>query len=293
MKVRVLLALTLVGLLRSCGALDFSNADIQKVVLALWNADANRATDSQIRLDYQDHTNGGDRVDNAPRNLFKSVDAALLRKPTYQALYDLFDAYASSSASTSSAGTKINAFLDKISATPVYATLQKFLADKGYEPAKNNADFRKAMSQIWFGDYGRSGSGQSSGFEHVFIGEVKNGQVSGLHNWVRMYYLEQKGKLDYTGFIIKRPRVAILQYKLGEAWKPTGSVLFGTSPEFDMAIFTLCFLGKQGESACKFFLGDCTPIDVSSYPYTVRGTVFIGTVYPSPWKTNDVCPMSG
>jgi poly(U)-specific endoribonuclease len=276
-----------------CAALEFSNDDLQKAVSAMWSSDTNRATEAQIRLDYQEHTNTGDRVDNAPGHLFKSVDQSLLTKPTYQALIDLFDAYASPAATSQTAATKITHFLDKISTTGPYKALQQFLASKGYQPAKNDATFRKALSEIWFGDYGRGGSGQSSGFEHVFIGEIKNGQVSGLHNWVRMYYLEQKGKLDYTGFIVKRPRVAILQYRIGDAWKPTGSVLIGTSPEFEFAIFTLCFLGKQGESGCQFFLGDCTPVDVSSHAYTVRSTVFIGTVFPSPWRTNAQCPLAG
>jgi len=279
--------------LKSCCALTISDGDLQKGMLALWNADTNRAPDGQVELDYQEHTNTGDRVDQAPRKLFKRVDQSLLKKPTYQALIDLFDAYASASATSSTAGAKITNFLDKISATEVYKNLQKFLNERGYQPASNAASFRKAIQEIWFGDYGRGAGGQSSGFEHVFVGETKNGQVSGLHSWVRMYWLEANGKLDYTGFVIKRPRIAILQYRIGDAWKPSGSVMIGTSPEFDFAVYTLCFLGKQGENACQFFLGDCTPVDVSSHPFNSRGSVFIGTVYPSPWKTDAKCPLNG
>lgn len=43
----------------------------------------------------------------------------------------------------------------------------------------------------------------SSAFEHVFLNEIKNGTVIGLHNWV--YFLEQEkaGKVDYMGYIKK------------------------------------------------------------------------------------------
>ena len=40
----------------------------------------------------------------------------------------------------------------------------------------------------------------SSGFEHVFIGEIKNGAVGGFHNWFHWYYLEKKGELNYLGY---------------------------------------------------------------------------------------------
>jgi poly(U)-specific endoribonuclease len=49
--------------------------------------------------------------------------------------------------------------------------------------------FIQLLHKIWFELYHRSHGGRadSSGFEHVFVGEVKNGEVSGFHNWIHFY----------------------------------------------------------------------------------------------------------
>lgn len=41
----------------------------------------------------------------------------------------------------------------------------------------------------------------SCGFEHVFVGETKNGQeVIGLHNWIQFYLQEKHKHVDYKGY---------------------------------------------------------------------------------------------
>lgn len=57
---------------------------------------------------------------------------------------------------------------------------------------------------IWFNMYSR-GQGKigSSGFEHVFLGELKNNQVSGLHNWVYFGEEEKKHEINYLGYMKK------------------------------------------------------------------------------------------
>ena len=59
---------------------------------------------------------------------------------------------------------------------------------------------------MWFDFYKRRVANDSSGFEHVFIGEImRKGEsklvVGGLHNWVNYYYNEQFGNVNYKGFI--------------------------------------------------------------------------------------------
>ncbi len=36
--------------------------------------------------------------------------------------------------------------------------------------------------------------------------QVKNGQVSGFHNWIMFYLEERKGDVDYRGYIKPRSR---------------------------------------------------------------------------------------
>lgn len=89
----------------------------------------------------------------------------------------------------------------------------------------------------------------SSGFEHVFLGEIDDGQAKGIHNWIWIYEQEKAGHLDYKGQIsgntfnpcVLRGRFALTANKRVYG-KPMTSLLVGASPEFEMAMFTLAFL---------------------------------------------------
>jgi hypothetical protein len=52
------------------------------------------------------------------------------------------------------------------------------------------------LRELWFGVYSRGNRILgSSGFEHVFLGEKKDGKVQGFHNWVYFYHLEQRNQV--------------------------------------------------------------------------------------------------
>jgi len=67
------------------------------------------------------------------------------------------------------------------------------------------SEFETELRRIWFEFYPRHGSqADSSGFEHVFVGETDSTEVIGFHNWIQFYLQEQNGKLDYKGYIFTK-----------------------------------------------------------------------------------------
>ena len=47
-----------------------------------------------------------------------------------------------------------------------------------------------------------SSAQDSSGFEHVFVGETRDHkEVLGFHNWIQFYLQEKAGNVDYQGYI--------------------------------------------------------------------------------------------
>lgn len=46
--------------------------------------------------------------------------------------------------------------------------------------------------------------------------------------------------------------------------KRSGSFLVGTSPEFDMALYTICFLSRRGRQTCDVEIDGC-PLQITSY----------------------------
>lgn len=63
--------------------------------------------------------------------------------------------------------------------------------------------FRAKIVELWFDGYDRDGTSAdvvgSSGFEHVFMGELKQGDVSGFHNWFHFHFEEEATNINYLG----------------------------------------------------------------------------------------------
>uniref|UniRef100_A0A914NQZ3 Endoribonuclease n=1 Tax=Meloidogyne incognita TaxID=6306 RepID=A0A914NQZ3_MELIC len=73
-----------------------------------------------------------------------------------------------------------------------------------------------------------------------FVQKISLSIVSGLHNWIRFLYLEKNKNnfhFDYKGYLIKRGWEDLM--------KPAGSFLIGTTPEFEFALYTFCFLSRR------------------------------------------------
>ncbi|XP_071500777.1 uridylate-specific endoribonuclease B-like [Diadema antillarum] len=126
----------------------------------------------------------------------------------------------------------------------------EFLVDNDLCPQKpcSLTKFRAHVRSIWFTQYSRSNGTtvDSSGFERTFVGEVVNGMVSGYHNWLAFYLDEKEGRITYHGYIAERePHQMQISFSLHGGtleYEATSSIIFGVSAEFELAVYTVCFL---------------------------------------------------
>ncbi|CAA6673850.1 unnamed protein product [Spirodela intermedia] len=208
--------------------------DLSKACSRLWTLDLNGLTPGKdYKIDYM-----------ASGSLFSWVSDDVFRRPTYSRFCSLLDNYEPSQGRrevvTPEEKHEQDAFIEEISRTAPIKYLFKCLSG--------------ALKALWFDLYGRGGvSGSSSAFEHVFVGEIKEvgeAQVSGFHNWLQFYLEEAKGRVDYRGYIFPRRRgespdeetkLLTIQFEWNGVLKSVSSSLIGVSPEFELALYTLCF----------------------------------------------------
>ncbi|CAD5219139.1 unnamed protein product [Bursaphelenchus xylophilus] len=276
-------------------ALDLTDAEIKDLAQKMRDADAEKPKFCEFYVDFQGHFDGGD-TDYAPKPLFKWTRSSILSQPSYKALLDLaplFNPQTGIAEDNSPAKQqKERAFIMAVFSSGPFTQLINVLRSKNHPFAKSPDTLKQSMFELWFGMFSRAkGKLDSSAFEHVFLGEAKNGEVSGMHNWVVMNNLENgpKGALDYRGFIIKRADIiASANFKWGSLVKKTGSFLIGTSPAFDFSLLTMCFLARRGNKKCETIIDGC-PVNVQSYDLNQNGRDFIGTVYPEPGPSAPTC----
>ena len=237
------------------------DASLEQAVQHMWDLDHNRM---EPGVDYVVNVQGGKKPwqkgDEAADPLFQSVKTLQFRsRPTYKAFVALLDNYIAQTGVeevlSNAERREIKTFLNAIMNTAPMQFCHKYChANKPDDVPADRAGFQKLLHRIWFELYRRQRGvrADSSGFEHVFVGEIKDGKVSGMHNWIQLYLEEKKGTLDYKGYIKPKSRndaptdaddrILTLQFTWNGVEKSVGSSFIGTSPEFEMAIFTTCFL---------------------------------------------------
>ncbi|XP_032830908.1 poly(U)-specific endoribonuclease-A-like [Petromyzon marinus] len=275
-------------------------SELEGVLNELWKADVNRLTPGthyaispQGKAGYVPPGSDSAR-DCAARPLFIFVDeAALQSRDTYKTFIALLDNYEEQTGTTETVTAEEvrenHRFLDAVMQTAVMQIAHEFLASKGLA-SKDPGKFKQHLYRIWFELYSRGGCADSSGFEHVFVGETRRSrELLGFHNWVQFYLQEKRGNVDYKGFVARRYKdkpdeddhLLTLQFSWKAAVKPAGSSFIGCSPEFELATYTLCFLagggGRDGERSSRY------PLRLDEFRLELvchRHGTHIGTVYP-------------
>lgn len=247
--------------------------ELQDVVTMLWFADADRRN---LTLHYQAKLDK-ENVDKSHDKFFP-VDTLtnFHRKSTIEKLLKIFDLYDNQPSpgdlDQNLLRKRTEELLNELMKTKEFMILQQKLKQYGVRSAETVEGFKNLMDEIWFKRYKRKNSGKlgSSAFQHVFVGEIdhRKEEVSGMHNWIRFFVLEQKNLIDYAGFVNGGSYATTIKYRFKGNWKSFGSMFVGTSPEFDMSVFTLCYLLMPGRGRCQFLIGDCTQIRVTSMART-------------------------
>ncbi|PAA90982.1 hypothetical protein BOX15_Mlig005261g2 [Macrostomum lignano] len=180
------------------------------------------------------------------------------------------------------------AYLAHLLSTPfirdTYATLR---ANNAIDAAVSLNQFVYGiMYDHWFKLYARTskahaaGRRESSGFGHVFVGEVKTNDVTGFHSWLQLLLAETQGNFDYKGYVrIQDSSVLIggIQFSWMGRSKSLSSVMFGVPPEFELALYSACFIVNPGRRTNLSIKG--RPVSVQTF-YVNHQPESVATAYP-------------
>mmetsp|Transcript_20485 Transcript_20485/g.31596 ORF Transcript_20485/g.31596 Transcript_20485/m.31596 type:complete len:393 (+) Transcript_20485:55-1233(+) len=246
-----------------------ADTTFNEAVQKLWDLDARLIPNQDYKIDVQSSKHPCNKEDAADEPLFTYVKPAVFRKrptfTTFVALLNNYSTYTGEEEDVTEQELQENrAFLNEVMKTaPMKYCHQYCIAKgctyKGKEISGSESEFKRILNSIWFELYSRSGrrNMDSSGFEHVFVGEVKNGQVSGFHNWIMFYLEEKRGNVDFRGYIKPKCRdsstaetndddpVLTLQFRWNGVEKFVGTCFIGVTPEFEMALYTMAFLASD------------------------------------------------
>lgn len=262
-----------------------TDLELQTLSEELLRKDVNNAA-KFVTINYQEKTTSQSKDDKAPGPLL-TISPEAWNIPTIQKFVPLLDNYERDTLVneyiTPMERNEENDFMDAIMSTSVIRHLMNFLKVKGIvtPDPRQQRDFLK---QLWFNLYSR-GKGKigSSGFEHIFVSELKNGQVSGLHNWIYFSKEEAANRINYLGYL-KYTQLSdkgvVMKHHFNQQGvdKPVDTMFIGTSPELEMALYTLCFV-TRADNECKLKLGN-NDVDIVSHTFRYRSKNLIGSAYP-------------
>ncbi|KAL0586478.1 hypothetical protein ABG067_003865 [Albugo candida] len=279
----------------------------------LWQLDQYRLTPGKdYKLDL--HRNGRCDVEGPKRTLFAFVDPKVFERPLVKHFIALLDNYERRTGEremlTNNEIYENNQFLNELLKTKVmryvyrcvcefyerrpHVLINSWLVERKKIRGGENV-FKKEVEAIWFDFYRREAQNDSSGFEHVFVGEERNGQVIGLHNWIQMYLEERAGHFQYEGFVRPNQRglsamkpqeyeqLLTIRFHWHHVTKYASTSLIGVSPEFEVALYTLCFLNGNEDNIVQLGPYNCR---IKCFTKKTGNRVRIGAAYP------ETCPLT-
>lgn len=247
----------------------------------IWDADQSHRGIPAIRESARgDKAIGFVRVDerggrDPDHKVIAEVSIPKAKRETYDLSKALFDNYrldqTKREETTQAEAREMLALLEVVTDSAPMDAVKRQLGDQRGK-AYSRDEFQALIFDIWFRQYDDGRNLDLSGFEHVVVGEQKEGTVSGYHFWYR-YYLDDFGLLgtgddiDFNGtrypkHIAKAalavPDVVTLAYRWRAQdhdagverplFKPTGGFWVGCSVEGLMALGVMRFFERgRGE----------------------------------------------
>lgn len=266
-----------------------TDEDLEKLSEALYIKESNNAN-RYITINLQKQTTSSSPTDQAPQPLL-TVNPEAFQIPTIQRVLSIFDNYQLDTQTNEHINPaqrqEESLLVDTFLSTNVMSAAMRFLADKEFI-RQDYYEYKDILRRIWFNLFSR-GKGKigSTGFEHIFMAETKQVdsgiEVLGLHNWIFFNAEEIKNHIDYLGYIKKidlgnKGFIIKMHAKFNGFDKPVTTVFVGTSPELEMALYTVCFYARP-DGNCPVSLGG-TKFNIITHKFRYRGKDLIGTAYP-------------
>ncbi|RHZ80640.1 hypothetical protein Glove_134g249 [Diversispora epigaea] len=243
-------------------------ANVGVAIQKLWDLDHNRlkpGEDYAINLPMPQ-----ERGENVSTPLFQFVSKESIQIPTIKYFCALLDNYIPQTGiaeKVNPSELKENAqFIKEVMKTAPMMYTYKYLVAKGVLKA-SYYEFEAKLNKLWFDMYARQGrSGDSSAFEHVFLGEIRGDEAKAFHNWICLYFYEKAGKFDYKSFVPMKEgnrrlvtpdgteQIISIRFAFQGYEKSFSTSFIGTSPEFEISLYTLLFL--LGREDTKVTLDD-------------------------------------
>ncbi|ELU16063.1 hypothetical protein CAPTEDRAFT_223490 [Capitella teleta] len=265
-----------------------SAEELSRIMQELWDSDASRLPSQAYQVNLQSRVTQEDFQDKAPQRFFTSVLPSLeTHSNTFRTFINLQNDFIAETQVDDplheDKQEDIDDFLAAVLNTNLTRTTHYFLNQMG-AVGSEEADMRKLLHDVWFVPYSRSKKftgKDSSGFEHVFVGETRGEKVIGFHNWIRFYLEERKldDVINYHGYIsVTEPEVIAVQFSWQGKRKNLGTFFLGSSPEFDLCVYTICFV-LQPNQRCSFSIHH-NPVTIQTFDMTSVPGLQLGTAFP-------------
>ncbi|KAI0987991.1 hypothetical protein GJ496_009072 [Pomphorhynchus laevis] len=248
------------------------NEELADYLRSLWKFDHNRL---KAYWDYAIDCNARRTSQNnmPPATLFAFVNEDLLVKiTTFRRLLQLLVLYCNiNNKPDYILESKLkyieNKFIQACISTEVVLRLHQYLKQlKLIDKNENLKAFAKRLHKLWFADNLISTNDDKvikcSLFERVFVGRTKQNEEIQFNYWLQYYFMELESSIvlnnvknDGCKNHVKQ-RIITVDYKRlnlkRNNLKPIGSMMIGTSPEFEFAMYTLCALADRPELNMRF-----------------------------------------